>query len=50
MSEKRIAELEAFLRCTEEWAQFWEKRFIESERGGETYEIPLPLSLRGSDA
>jgi len=41
-------ELEAMLRCSEEWTQFWEQRALAAEQDpvAESYEIPIPPSYR----
>jgi hypothetical protein len=38
--------LEAMLRCSEEWVEFWERRALAAEKAlvAESYEISLPPS------
>lgn len=40
------ATLEAMLRCSEEWVEFWERRALVAEQRGERYTIPEPKQLR----
>ena len=42
---RRERELEAMLRCSEEWVAHWERR-ARRPLPAESYEIPVPASYR----
>jgi hypothetical protein len=49
-AKKRIRELEAMLRCSEEWVEYWTGRAVRAEAqpdGGESYAIDAPWAVSG---
>ncbi len=45
-AQRRIQTLEAMLRCSEEWTQYWEREAMRAAASEERYKIPVPHSLK----